>query len=151
MDGKAFRMVKFRSMEVGADAKMPELISSSGSGAVYFKIKDDPRVTPVGRLLRKFSIDELPQFLNVLRGEMSVVGPRPQVRREVDQYDDLAIRRLHVRPGLTGLWQVSGRSEMAPADAMRLDLSYVENWSMVQDLAIIARTLHTVAISKGAY
>ena len=151
MNGKAFRMVKFRSMEVGADAKTADLINSSGSDAVYFKIKDDPRVTPVGRVLRKFSIDELPQFFNVLHGEMSVVGPRPQVQREVDQYDDLTVRRLHVRPGLTGLWQVSGRSDMAPADAIRLDLSYVENWSMVQDLAIIARTLHTVAIGEGAY
>lgn len=101
--------------------------------------------------MRKYSIDELPQFFNVLRGEMSVVGPRPQVLREVESYDDLMRRRLMVRPGVTGLWQVSGRSDLPLDDAIRLDLSYVENWTMAQDVVIIARTLRAVMASQGAY
>ncbi len=150
-DGKPFAMLKFRSMYVDADAHIDQLIENRGGNALYFKVRDDPRVTPVGRLIRKFSLDELPQFINVLRGEMSVVGPRPQVRREVDCYDGIMRRRLLVKPGVTGLWQVSGRSDLSPEDAMRLDLSYVENWSMVMDLLLIGRTIGAVTRGDGAY
>ncbi|MBI3225690.1 MAG: sugar transferase [Mycolicibacterium cosmeticum] len=151
LDGNEFQMTKFRSMVVDADTMMADLIAKNGGGAMFFKLKDDPRITRVGKFLRKFSIDELPQFFDVLRGDMSVVGPRPQVRREVDTYDDLMSRRLAVKPGLTGLWQVSGRSDLEVSDAVRLDLSYVENWSIMQDLMIIAKTVSTVLKGDGAY
>ncbi len=151
LNGTTFRMCKFRSMFDGSDTRAAAMIAATESSPLFWKVKDDPRVTPVGRFLRKFSIDELPQFLNVLRGDMSVVGPRPQVRREVDSYDDLVRRRLAVKPGLTGLWQVSGRSNLQIEDAVRLDLTYVENWSLWQDLVIIAKTLRAVLHSEGAY
>ena len=151
IDGQPFKMTKFRSMFADADKRQAELIAANGGNALYFKMKDDPRVTKVGKVIRKFSIDELPQFFDVLTGSMSVVGPRPQVRREVDTYDDLVSRRLLVKPGLTGLWQISGRSDMEVEDAVRLDLSYVENWSLLQDLLIIAKTVRTVAAGEGAY
>lgn len=150
MDGKSFRMTKFRSMYIGADARIADLIGEDGN-ALFFKLKNDPRVTPVGRWLRKFSIDELPQFINVVQGRMSVVGPRPQVLREVATYDDLMGTRLFVRPGVTGLWQVSGRSDLSVEDSIRLDVSYVENWSMAMDLAIIFRTARVVLTGHGAY
>jgi exopolysaccharide biosynthesis polyprenyl glycosylphosphotransferase len=149
--GRPFRMIKFRSMYTDADAHADALIAAHGGNPVFFKMKDDPRVTAVGRVIRKYSLDELPQFFNVLRGEMSVVGPRPQVQREVDSYDGVMRRRLLVKPGLTGLWQVSGRSDLSPEDSMRLDLSYVENWSMVLDLLLIARTIGAVLRGDGAY
>ncbi|MUL63762.1 UDP-phosphate galactose phosphotransferase [Mycobacterium sp. CBMA 234] len=151
IDGKPFRMIKFRSMYADADARQADLVDANGGNAVFFKIKDDPRVTKVGKIIRKFSIDELPQFFNVLIGDMSVVGPRPQVRREVDTYDDLVSRRLAVKPGLTGLWQISGRSDLEVDDALRLDLTYVENWSLSQDILIIAKTIRTVLTGDGAY
>lgn len=151
MDGVPFRMIKFRSMFVDAESRMPALMAANGGNVLFFKMKDDPRVTSVGKVIRKFSIDELPQFFNVLRGEMSVVGPRPQVRREVDSYDDLVCRRLTVKPGLTGLWQISGRSDLEVEDALRLDLTYVENWSLWQDVIIIVKTIRTVAMGSGAY
>jgi exopolysaccharide biosynthesis polyprenyl glycosylphosphotransferase len=151
IDGAPFRMTKFRSMYTDADSRQAELIAANGGNAMYFKMKDDPRVTKVGKIIRKFSIDELPQFLDVLSGAMSVVGPRPQVRREVDTYDDLVSRRLSVKPGLTGLWQVSGRNDLEVEDAVRLDLSYVENWSLLQDMLIIAKTVRTVVAGSGAY
>ncbi|MFD3701796.1 sugar transferase [Nocardia sp. NPDC058658] len=150
-DGAPFRMVKFRSMRPDADTAVDDLIAEHGGNPVFFKVKDDPRVTTVGRFLRKYSLDELPQFFNVLRGDMSVVGPRPQVQREVDSYDGEMRRRLLVKPGVTGLWQVSGRSDLSPEDSVRLDLSYVENWSMVLDLALIARTIGVVTRGDGAY
>ena len=150
-DGGTFKMIKFRSMFRDADRQHAQMVDEHQGTAIFFKVKDDPRVTPIGRILRKFSVDELPQFFNVLRGDMSVVGPRPQARREVDCYDDLFRRRLSVKPGLTGLWQVSGRSDLHVEEAVRLDLSYVENWSPVQDLAIIARTVKTVLRGDGAY
>ncbi|QIS19727.1 exopolysaccharide biosynthesis polyprenyl glycosylphosphotransferase [Nocardia terpenica] len=149
--GRPFRMIKFRSMYVDAEAHIAGLIAAHGGNPLFFKMKQDPRVTPVGRVIRKFSLDELPQFLNVLRGEMSVVGPRPQVRREVDSYDSTMRRRLLVKPGVTGLWQVSGRSDLSLEDSMRLDLSYVENWSMVWDLQLIAKTVRAVTRGDGAY
>jgi lipopolysaccharide/colanic/teichoic acid biosynthesis glycosyltransferase len=120
-------------------------------GGVLFKIRRDPRVTPVGRFLRSYSIDELPQFINVLRKDMSVVGPRPPLRREVDAYDDQVRRRLLVLPGITGLWQVSGRADLSWEDSVRLDLSYVENWSITSDLLIAAKTVRTVFAGTGAY
>ena len=152
IDGKPFSMIKFRSMTVDADKQVAYLLDhNEGAGGVLFKLRDDPRVTPVGRVLRRYSLDELPQFVNVLKREMSVVGPRPPLRREVETYDGDVRRRLLVKPGVTGLWQVSGRSDLSWEETVRLDLSYVENWSMVGDLLIIAKTLKAVAGSDGAY
>jgi exopolysaccharide biosynthesis polyprenyl glycosylphosphotransferase len=152
LDGKPFKMLKFRSMVDGADRQLPTLASQNDSaGGVLFKIHQDPRVTPVGRTIRRFSIDELPQFFNVLKMHMSVVGPRPPLRREVEAYEGEVRRRLLVKPGITGLWQVSGRSDLSWEDSVRLDLSYVENWSMVGDLIIIGKTLKAVLTSDGAY
>jgi exopolysaccharide biosynthesis polyprenyl glycosylphosphotransferase len=152
LDGNPFPMIKFRTMVDGADAQVGTLAHNNESvGGVLFKIKDDPRVTTVGKLLRKYSIDELPQFINVLRREMSVVGPRPPLRREVDTYNDQVKRRLLVLPGITGLWQVSGRSDLSWEDSVRLDVSYVENWSLTNDLIIALKTIRTVATGAGAY
>jgi exopolysaccharide biosynthesis polyprenyl glycosylphosphotransferase len=152
LDGVPFRMIKFRSMVVDADRRLAEVaVLNDSVGGVLFKVRSDPRVTRVGRLLRRYSIDELPQFINVLRGDMSVVGPRPPLRREVETYDHRVRRRLLVRPGITGLWQVSGRSDLSWEDSARLDLSYVENWSMLSDLAIAARTVTVVCGGSGAY
>lgn len=153
LDGKPFGMIKFRSMVTGADRQVAALMTSNEGAGLLFKMREDPpRVTKVGKVLRRFSIDELPQFLNVVRGEMSVVGgPRPPLRREVENYDGRVQRRLLVRPGVTGLWQVSGRSDLSWDESVRLDLSYVENWSMVTDVLIIARTVKAVLASDGAY
>lgn len=152
LDGQPFQMIKFRTMVDGADQQVDSLLKVNDSvGGVLFKVKDDPRVTTVGRLLRKYSIDELPQFFNVLRRDMSVVGPRPPLRREVDTYNDQVRRRLLVLPGITGLWQVSGRSDLSWEDSVRLDLSYVENWSITNDLLIALKTVRTVATGSGAY
>ena len=152
LDGNPFEMIKFRTMVVGADQQVESLSSINESiGGVLFKIKEDPRVTSVGRLLRRYSIDELPQFFNVLRRDMSVVGPRPPLRREVDKYDDQVRRRLLVLPGITGLWQVSGRSDLSWEDSVRLDLSYVENWSIMNDLLIALKTVRIVFAGSGAY
>jgi len=114
-------------------------------------MKDDPRVTKVGRLLRKLSLDELPQLFNVIRGDMSLVGPRPPLPREVAQYEDWMMARLEVRPGITGLWQVSGRSELPFEDYVRLDLFYIENWSLAYDLFILAKTVPTLVTARGAH
>jgi exopolysaccharide biosynthesis polyprenyl glycosylphosphotransferase len=147
--GQAFYMLKFRSMRVGADKELKALLEAQGTSAKpLFKIKNDPRITPVGRFIRKYSLDELPQLFNVLGGSMSIVGPRPQIAAEVALYTSAARRRLLARPGLTGLWQVSGRSSLGWADAVRLDLYYVENWSLAGDLAILARTVKAV-LSPG--
>jgi exopolysaccharide biosynthesis polyprenyl glycosylphosphotransferase len=144
-DGQPIRMIKFRSMVAGADSRLKDLLTAQGSSdKPLFKVKDDPRITPIGRVIRKYSIDELPQLINVLRGEMSLVGPRPQREPEVALYDDAAWRRLHVLPGMTGLWQVSGRSTLSWEEAIRLDLYYIENWSLVGDLVILWRTLRAV-------
>jgi exopolysaccharide biosynthesis polyprenyl glycosylphosphotransferase len=151
-DSVPFRMIKFRTMVVDADRRLAEVAELNDSaGGVLFKIRTDPRVTRVGRLLRRYSIDELPQFINVLLGEMSVVGPRPPLRSEVETYDHRVRRRLLVRPGITGLWQVSGRSDLSWDDSVRLDLSYVENWSMLSDLAIAAKTVGAICRGSGAY
>lgn len=151
LDGKPFPMLKFRSMVDEADRHRATLSGPNEGAGVLFKLRDDPRVTRVGRVMRKFSIDELPQFINVLRREMSVVGPRPPLRVEVESYENEVHRRLLVRPGVTGLWQVSGRSDLSWEDSVRLDLSYVENWSMVGDMLIIAKTLKAVVRGDGAY
>lgn len=152
LDGVPFRMIKFRSMVVDADRRLAEVADLNDSvGGVLFKVRSDPRVTGVGRLLRRYSVDELPQFINVLRGDMSVVGPRPPLRCEVETYDHRVRRRLLVRPGITGLWQVSGRSDLSWEDSARLDLSYVENWSMLSDLAIAAKTVTVICGGSGAY
>ena len=149
-DGRPFAMIKFRSMVVGADAMVHTLEADTGN-EVMFKMRDDPRVTRVGRLLRRTSMDELPQLLNVLRGDMSLVGPRPPLISEVSGYGVDAHRRLLVRPGMTGPWQVSGRSDLDWEETVRLDLYYVENWSMVGDLLILWKTLRAVVSSDGAY
>lgn len=146
-----FRMIKFRSMVVGADRMVAGLMTQNDGAGPLFKMREDPRVTMVGRFLRRTSLDELPQLFNVLRGEMSLVGPRPPLRREVEEYTDVIKRRLLVKPGMTGLWQVSGRSDLPWDEAVRLDLSYVENWSMVSDVAILWRTFRAVVRSDGAY
>lgn len=152
LDGASFRMIKFRTMVVDADQRLAEIAHLNESeGGVLFKIRRDPRVTPVGAFLRRYSIDELPQFFNVLRGEMSVVGPRPPLPREADTYDLRTRRRLLVRPGITGLWQVSGRSDLSWDESVRLDLSYVENWSMAGDLVIAMSTVRAVLRASGAY
>ncbi len=151
IDGRPFSMLKFRTMVRDADKQLTSLLSANEGNRLLFKIHDDPRITRVGRLLRRFSVDELPQFLNALRGEMSVVGPRPPLRREVEAYDCDVLRRLLVKPGVTGLWQVSGRSDLSWEKSVRLDLSYVDNWSMIEDVLIIAKTLRAVFRRSGAY
>nr|WP_261379561.1 sugar transferase [Rhodococcus rhodochrous] len=151
LDGEPFGMIKFRSMVTNADKMVDTLLAQNEGAGPLFKMKDDPRVTRIGKVMRRFSIDELPQFLNVIRGEMSVVGPRPPLRREVEAYDGRVQRRLLVRPGVTGLWQVSGRSDLSWDESVRLDLSYVENWSMVSDVLIIGKTVKAVLASEGAY
>jgi exopolysaccharide biosynthesis polyprenyl glycosylphosphotransferase len=152
LDGKPFTMMKFRTMVDGADSQVQALMSMNESpGGMLFKIRQDPRVTPVGKVLRRYSIDELPQFINVLKQDMSVVGPRPPLRREVVQYNGDVKRRLLVKPGVTGLWQVNGRSDLAWDESVRLDLSYVDNWSMASDFLLIAKTLKAVVASDGAY
>ncbi|UOE44302.1 sugar transferase [Agromyces larvae] len=143
--GRPFQMLKFRSMRDGADAELAALLREQGAGDTpLFKVKEDPRITPVGRILRKYSLDEFPQLFNVLGGSMSLVGPRPQVPAEVELYDRGAHRRLLVQPGMTGLWQVSGRSALTWEEAIRLDLYYVENWSLTGDLMIMIRTARAV-------
>jgi exopolysaccharide biosynthesis polyprenyl glycosylphosphotransferase len=152
LDGHPFEMIKFRTMVDGADKMVDKLAAHNESeGGVLFKIREDPRVTRVGRILRKYSIDELPQFINVLKRDMSVVGPRPPLATEVQSYDDHAMKRLLVRPGITGLWQVSGRSDLSWEDSVRLDLFYVENWSMISDLLIAIKTVKAMFSASGAY
>lgn len=152
LDGQPFQMYKLRTMVENADALLVDLEHKNESPTdVLFKIKDDPRITPVGKILRRFSIDEVPQFFNVLKGDMSVVGPRPPLQREVANYNGEVKRRLLVRPGVTGLWQVSGRSDLSWDESVRLDLSYVEAWSMGTDLVIILKTVRAVLGRHGAY
>ena len=149
--GAPFSLVKLRSMVPTAEDLLIDLTDKNESGGTLFKIRRDPRVTRVGRVLRRFSLDELPQLWNVVTGEMSLVGPRPPLPSEVELYADDARCRLLVKPGLTGLWQVSGRSDLSWGESVRLDLYYVENWSFVMDLLIIARTLGAVVAGRGAY
>lgn len=151
-DGRSFQILKLRTMVVDAEDRLAELlIREQYEAGGLFKMEQDPRITRVGAFLRRTSLDELPQLVNVLRGDMSLVGPRPPLPREVARYDARARGRLLVRPGLTGLWQVSGRSTLSWEDSVRLDLMYVEQWSMVQDLLILVKTVRAVASGRGAY
>jgi lipopolysaccharide/colanic/teichoic acid biosynthesis glycosyltransferase len=149
--GRRFRMLKLRSMVSDADSRVHDLAHLNESDGPLFKIRDDPRQTRVGRLLRATSLDELPQLMNVLRGEMSLVGPRPPLAREVACYTREQLRRLSVVPGLTGAWQVNGRSNLDWESAIRLDLDYIDSWSFGLDLKLILRTFGAVASSRGAY
>jgi exopolysaccharide biosynthesis polyprenyl glycosylphosphotransferase len=150
-NGRPFWILKFRTMVPDADTMLAGLLEQQERGdRPLFKVDQDPRITRVGRVLRRLSIDEIPQLWNVLRGEMSLVGPRPQVAREVEFYDHAASRRLFVKPGMTGLWQVSGRSNLDWEESVRLDLYYVENWSVAYDVSIMARTVRAVLARDGA-
>lgn len=150
--GSTFSIVKFRSMSVSAEAELAALLAQNeAADGVLFKIRKDPRVTPVGDWLRRFSLDELPQLINVVRGEMSLVGPRPPLESEVQRYEQDVHRRLLVKPGVTGLWQISGRSDLSWKEAVRLDLHYVENWSLALDLGILWKTAGAVLHRRGAY
>lgn len=149
--GEMFTIFKFRTMCVDAEKKLESLLHMSDGNAVQFKLKRDPRITGIGHFLRKYSLDELPQLFNVLFGTMSLVGPRPQSQAEVEQYEPDAMRRLHVRPGMTGLWQISGRSDLDWEQSIRLDLRYVDNWSPIVDLQILFRTFRAVVAGSGAY
>lgn len=151
IEGQPFKMLKFRSMVTNAEAMKAQIAHQNEGSGVLFKLKKDPRVTPAGKILRKFSLDELPQLLNIVAGSMSLVGPRPPLPDEVANYEHEVRRRLMVKPGLTGLWQVSGRSNLSWQDSVRLDLYYVENWSLAGDIVIILRTIRAVFRSTGAY
>lgn len=151
IEGAHFGMMKFRSMVVDAEQRLAELEHRNEGNGVLFKIKNDPRITRIGGFLRRYSLDELPQLFNIFSGTMSLVGPRPPLPREVEAYESDVRRRLLVKPGLTGLWQVSGRSNLSWQDSVRLDLYYVENWSLAGDLVIILRTVRAVFGSTGAY
>jgi exopolysaccharide biosynthesis polyprenyl glycosylphosphotransferase len=150
-DGSYFTCLKFRSMVVDAERILANLHDEIGYTDGLFKMRQDPRITKPGQWIRRFSLDELPQLLNVLRGDMSLVGPRPPLPLEVDRYTLTQSRRLRVRPGMTGLWQVSGRSDLSWDESVRLDLNYVDNWSMIQDALILGRTAGAVLSSRGAY
>jgi exopolysaccharide biosynthesis polyprenyl glycosylphosphotransferase len=150
-NGQSFDMVKFRTMIVGADKMQDELREMNEVDGPIFKIREDPRRTRVGRILRRFSIDEIPQLINVVRGEMSIVGPRPGTPEEVAQYEPWQRERLTVRPGLTGLWQVSGRSNIPFAEMCLLDIFYIENWSLDLDIRIMLQTIPNVLLGHGAY
>jgi lipopolysaccharide/colanic/teichoic acid biosynthesis glycosyltransferase len=151
VNGRSFTMLKFRSMVADADRRRDALRDANISDGLLFKMRSDPRVTPLGRWLRRLSLDELPQLLNVLGGSMSLVGPRPPLPDEVARYDTSVSRRLLVKPGLTGLWQISGRSDLPWEESVRLDLRYVENWSLALDLLILWKTGRAVLTGSGAY
>ncbi len=150
-NGRTFRMLKFRSMVHDAEDRLAHLRERNQGSGLLFKMKDDPRVTRVGRVLRKYSLDELPQLWNVLVGDMSLVGPRPPLPAEVRRYEKHVRRRLYIKPGLTGMWQVNGRSDLSWEESVRLDLYYVENWSLTGDLIILWRTFKVVVNPVGAY
>jgi len=150
-DGTSFLMLKFRTMQAGAEAMLPSLRDRSEGQGPLFKLRDDPRITPIGAKLRRYSIDELPQLVNVLHGQMSLVGPRPPLASEVETYGYDVRRRLLVKPGMTGLWQINGRSDLSWDESVRFDLYYVENWSVMSDLMILWRTGRAVLSSSGAY
>lgn len=151
VDGTSFTMLKFRSMVVDAEHRLTAIADADEGNGVLFKIRDDPRVTAVGRVLRRFSLDELPQLWNVFRGDMSLVGPRPPLPTEVRKYRGHETRRLLTKPGITGLWQVSGRSDLSWEDSIRLDLYYVENWSVTGDIVLLGRTVVQMFKPEGAY
>jgi len=150
-DCRVFYMYKFRSMFMNADSRLRELERYNEADGPLFKIKGDPRITKVGRFIRKFSIDELPQIINVLKGEMSLVGPRPPLPSEVEKYDEWEMKRMNVKQGVTGLWQISGRSELSFEEMARLDLYYIQNWSIEMDIKVLLKTIPTVLFGRGAY
>ncbi|EKQ20525.1 sugar transferase [Lacticaseibacillus paracasei] len=150
-DGRHFQMWKFRSMVAGADKMVDKLLKKNDVEGAMFKIKDDPRITRVGRVIRKYSLDELPQLYNVLRGDMSLVGPRPPLPREVVKYTDYDRQRLTVVPGVTGLWQISGRNELGFAEMVALDIHYINNACISEDLKILFKTVLVVIHPTGAY
>ena len=150
-DGRVFRIYKFRTMVIDAEQRKAQLLASSDSDGILFKLRKDPRVTTLGVHLRRWSIDELPQLINVFLGEMSLVGPRPAIPEEVAEYADYVRRRLVVKPGLTGMWQVNGRSDLSWEESVRLDLRYVENWSFALDLQILWKTIWALLGGTGAY
>jgi lipopolysaccharide/colanic/teichoic acid biosynthesis glycosyltransferase len=149
--GRPFVMHKFRSMRPGADRELGELLEHNEAEGPIFKMRADPRRTRLGAVMRRWSIDELPQLWNVVTGEMSLVGPRPATPREVAQYEDWQLHRLDTLPGITGLWQVSGRSELGFSEQVLMDIMYIENWSLGLDLRILLRTIPAVLSGKGAF
>jgi exopolysaccharide biosynthesis polyprenyl glycosylphosphotransferase len=151
LGGKTFRIHKFRSMVVDAEERLAALVRAQGGQQAMFKMKDDPRITRVGRFIRKTSIDELPQFWDVLIGSMSIVGPRPALPQEVATYSQRHLRRLLIKPGITGLWQIRGRSDLSIEESIRLDLRYVENWSLLGDIVIVLKTAMVVLRGSGSY
>jgi exopolysaccharide biosynthesis polyprenyl glycosylphosphotransferase len=151
LDCAPFTMWKFRTMVTDADLQKADLTTVNENDGLMFKMRRDPRVTPVGRILRRCSLDELPQLFNVLMGDMSLVGPRPPLPDEVAHYDEVELRRLSVKPGLTGLWQISGRSDLSWDETLALDLRYVDNWTFTSDVDVMARTLRAVVDGRGAY
>jgi exopolysaccharide biosynthesis polyprenyl glycosylphosphotransferase len=151
LGGREFDLLKFRSMVPDADSMLSQLAGYNESNGLMFKMRSDPRITKTGAFLRKWSLDELPQLVNVLKGDMSLVGPRPPLPSEVAWYDQDVARRLLVKPGMTGLWQVSGRSDLSWEDGIRLDLYYVENWSLATDVLILWKTVGAVVRRRGAY
>jgi lipopolysaccharide/colanic/teichoic acid biosynthesis glycosyltransferase len=148
--GRVFPCVKFRTMVCDADKMRADVMHLNERDGVLFKVSNDPRITPLGRLLRKYSLDELPQFFNVLRGDMSIVGPRPPIASEVREYKLSHLRRLDVTPGITGLWQVIGRQDPSFDSYISLDVTYIENWSILLDLVIILRTIRVVLAGTGS-
>ncbi|AQY52348.1 sugar transferase [Listeria weihenstephanensis] len=150
-DGTRFMMYKFRTMIPNAEAKLAELLQFNEVEGAMFKMKDDPRITKLGRFLRKTSIDELPQLVNVLKGDMSLVGPRPPLEREVAEYSVRDLRRLTITPGCTGLWQVSGRNDVSFAEMVNLDLEYIQKVSFLLDMQILLRTVRVIFVPNSAY
>jgi len=150
-NGRKFRMLKFRSMFIDAEKRLAELLDRNEREGAVFKIKKDPRITAVGKLLRRFSLDELPQIINVFLGQMSLVGPRPPLERELAEYESWQLKRVDTIPGMTGLWQVSGRSDLSFAEMVRLDIYYIEHWSIWLDIKILLKTIPAVLLGKGAY
>ncbi|VYU53894.1 UDP-N-acetylgalactosamine-undecaprenyl-phosphate N-acetylgalactosaminephosphotransferase [Enterococcus casseliflavus] len=150
-NGKIFKMYKFRSMCVDAENKLEDLLKHNEVDGAMFKMKEDPRVTKIGKFIRKTSIDELPQLVNVLRGDMSLVGPRPPLRREIVEYSEYELQRLLVKPGCTGLWQVSGRNHVGFQEMVELDLNYIRNLSLLNDFIIIFKTIIVMVKPNGAY
>jgi len=151
LNERPFMMIKFRTMYADAAARQPQLEAENEAEGALFKIRHDPRVTPVGRFLRRFSIDEIPQVLNVMRGEMSLVGPRPLPVRDYERLEAWHRKRYLVLPGMTGLWQIAGRADLSFDDLVRLDFYYLENWSIWLDISVLAKTVPAVIAARGAY